>query len=190
MGERLNIEILKDGKVLANSYYHWSGYTRSSLGLTQHILNNLNNVIHEDEVLRAIKLLETTGAGLTDDEKVYAGNVYKDIQFGKCSGRNEGLIAVSEEGIKTTRRWEEARVQIHIDTEKVDFGAYWKYEKEEHREDYHEDQDELQECDIKFNGIAFSEFEAFNKAVYDLIENDVYWIRLASDPKNVYGFIE
>ena len=31
MGQRLNIEIKKDSKVLANSYYHWSAYTSSAL---------------------------------------------------------------------------------------------------------------------------------------------------------------
>jgi hypothetical protein len=27
MGQRLNIEIVKNGDVLANSYYHWSGFS-------------------------------------------------------------------------------------------------------------------------------------------------------------------
>ena len=31
MGQRLNIEIKKDSKVLANAYYHWSAYTSSAL---------------------------------------------------------------------------------------------------------------------------------------------------------------
>lgn len=31
MGQRLNIEVIKNGKVVGNCYYHWSAYTLSSL---------------------------------------------------------------------------------------------------------------------------------------------------------------
>lgn len=31
MGQRLNLSINKNGKVLANCYYHWSGYTNSAI---------------------------------------------------------------------------------------------------------------------------------------------------------------
>lgn len=39
MGQRLNIEILKNGEVLANSYYHWSGFSNSAINLTIYIIN-------------------------------------------------------------------------------------------------------------------------------------------------------
>lgn len=47
MGQRLNIEIKrrKDNKVLANSYYHWSAYTSSSLHLAEEI-----NESYEEEI--------------------------------------------------------------------------------------------------------------------------------------------
>ena len=34
MGQRLNIEIWNESKRLANAYYHWSGYTSSTLDET------------------------------------------------------------------------------------------------------------------------------------------------------------
>ena len=37
MGERLNIEIVKGKKVLANAYYHWSGFTRTAMETTNTI---------------------------------------------------------------------------------------------------------------------------------------------------------
>ena len=39
MGQRLNIEIVKNGEVLANSYYHWSGFSNSSIDLAIRIIN-------------------------------------------------------------------------------------------------------------------------------------------------------
>ena len=35
MGQRLNLEIRKKGKPLANAYYHWSAYTGSSYALVE-----------------------------------------------------------------------------------------------------------------------------------------------------------
>lgn len=35
MGQRLNIEIWKDGKVLANAYYHWSAYSVCAVDLAR-----------------------------------------------------------------------------------------------------------------------------------------------------------
>ena len=40
MGQRLNIEIINDDKVLANAYYHWAGYTTSAISLTETILHS------------------------------------------------------------------------------------------------------------------------------------------------------
>jgi len=33
MGQRLNIEIISNGKCLANAYYHWSAYSDSAIDL-------------------------------------------------------------------------------------------------------------------------------------------------------------
>lgn len=46
MGQRLNIEIMeKEEILLANAYYHWSGYTSSSIYLTQYIIRRFDEVI-------------------------------------------------------------------------------------------------------------------------------------------------
>ena len=73
MGQRLNIEIKrrKDNKVLANSYYHWSAYTSSSLHLAEEIIENIYDIIRKEKVsdeIKAIQLLQTTGAGLMENE--------------------------------------------------------------------------------------------------------------------------
>lgn len=43
MGQRLNIEIMKNDKVLANAYYHWSAYTESALELCACIIGEINS---------------------------------------------------------------------------------------------------------------------------------------------------
>ena len=72
MGQRLNIEIRKNDEVLANAYYHWSGYTSSSIELTSEILKNIDNVNFDNDVVKAVKLLEITGAGLTSSEEKFS----------------------------------------------------------------------------------------------------------------------
>lgn len=39
MGQRLNIEIVKNGEVLANSYYHWAAYSEVAIDLAIQIIN-------------------------------------------------------------------------------------------------------------------------------------------------------
>lgn len=45
MGQRLNLEILetKNGvdNILANAYYHWSGYTSSAIRLTEKAIESI-----------------------------------------------------------------------------------------------------------------------------------------------------
>ena len=75
MGQRLNIQIeatdtdTNETKVLANCYYHWSGYTSSAMELVNEMVNSgIYNLDILDPVEKAIRLLEATGAGLTEDE--------------------------------------------------------------------------------------------------------------------------
>lgn len=44
MGQRLNIEIVKDKKVLANCYYHWSGYSNSAVNLAIQIIERFEYI--------------------------------------------------------------------------------------------------------------------------------------------------
>ena len=46
MGQRLVIEIKEGDTVLAIAYYHWSGYTETSLNLLNEVMNKgiLNNI--------------------------------------------------------------------------------------------------------------------------------------------------
>ena len=188
MGQRLNIEIMKDGKLLANCYYHWGGYSHSAIELTYKILKHYNFLkyyLNEDEygivgnkdLMLALYLLKKTGAGLEEDEMKIAKdkliiNLEEDdeITLPIFKSRNDGIIRVSEEGLKRTRDWEEARVTIDIGTEKVDFDAV-HYPDEGDINDYIEEGDVFEETEIRLKGMIFDDVfylkQFIEKACYE-----------------------
>ena len=142
MGQRLNIQFEMDipnsgePKVLANAYYHWSGYTSSAYELVKQIADsdycNVECTII-DPVEKAIRILEVTGAGLTKDEFTEA---YPESKYKLSTNRNDGLIAISEAGMLETQNWEEARVTINLSTKMIDMGGvYYLDEVDEEDED-------------------------------------------------------
>ena len=180
MGQRLNIEIRrkKDNKILANSYYHWSAYTYSSLKLAEEIVENIYDIIRNDKTsdeIKAIQLLQTTGAGLLEDEY----NLLKEEDKKYCSlatDRNLGLISFTEKGIENTRNWEEGRLTINVDFDnkeydfvgdknRVDFEVYFPISREEIEERYKEE--------LKSGKINLDEVVEFNFDLQDMKLNDI-----------------
>lgn len=145
MGQRLNLEIVKGEKKLANAYYHWSGYTRSALELTGTALDAYFTVLEEfdNDVVRAVKMLESTGATLLPEELEFGLNYienFNSYEFNTLEpDRNRGLISISEKSMEETERWQEARVTIDILNRTIDFGemffSYTAIELEEMSED-------------------------------------------------------
>ena len=193
MGQRLNIEIKrrKDNKVLANSYYHWSAYTSSSLHLAEEIIENIYEVIRKEKVsdeIKAIQLLQTTGAGLMENE--YNKLNEEDKKY--CSlatNRNLGLISFTDEGMEETRKWEEGRLTIDIDFDDkdydfygnknlVDFEVYFQVDEEEINESYEEeiksgklDLNNLTEFEFSLEEITLNDIRLFMSKL-DEIENN------------------
>lgn len=165
MGQRLNIEIWDKGQILANAYYHWSAYTLEALKLLEKIITNIDNLVEcDNDQLKAVWLLQLTGAGLTQEElsTIYCKG-FKGIT--DCNGRDDGLIAVSDKGIQDTRQWEEDRATIYLDERRIDFDVVFKqprWEYDEERKDY--DNPEFSELPIiewNLNDIKFEDFETF-----------------------------
>lgn len=136
MGQRLNIEIIKSGKCLANAYYHWSAYTTSSLQMAMDILQQLESKSSDikDDTLLAIRLLESTGAGITDEERNAIPIELSGFAFIPCAGRNDGLIAISDKGMENTRSWEEGRFSINLDDKSVNFDVLRKSDEADFKE--------------------------------------------------------
>lgn len=144
MGQKLNFEIWNEGKVLANAYYHWSAYTSSAAYIVDSAMNYIENnpVRDANDLLYAIRILEATGAGLTDREIEHAKlrPALDGATFAECTGRNDGLIGISEKEISETRWWGEGSVYIFLDEKRISFRVFfiekkWDWEKEQ-REDY------------------------------------------------------
>ena len=131
MGQRLDLEIRKKGKVLANAYYHWSAYTSSSFELVNLAYDYIARNHHkENDLMLAVHALEYTGAGMEDCEltEVYKQRKYAGVEFKKAKDRNEGLLAISEKGIESTIQWAEETAVIDITNPediKFNFWVVW-----------------------------------------------------------------
>ena len=130
MGQRLNIQIQRGEEIIANAYYHWSAYTMSSLELLGMIEDSWEQLSSEtDDLVRAVRLLESTGAGLTDEELKAIETKRPDFSTPKeCISRNNGLIAVSEKGINETIDWSEGTATISLEDGSVFFNVFDEYD--------------------------------------------------------------
>ena len=185
MGQRLNIQIEMDipdsseSKVLANAYYHQSGYTSSAYELVKKIADSNywnDECMLADPVAQAISLLEVTGAGLTKDEFTdkYPESIYK-----LSTNRNDGLIAISEAGMLETQNWEEARVTINLTTKTVDMGGVFyldevdEVDEDETLEDIPELEHDLHTSIYEFDKV-YNEYQdkVESKNNYKVIDTD------------------
>lgn len=184
MGQRLNVEIIDGnyshpkmmGRTVANAYYHWSGYSESAVEILKEAVKAIEKIKEKDPLIRAIKVLEATGASLTEEELEKG----KDILNGYVStsdviSRNDGFIAVTKEGIEETRSWEEGRIEIHLNPYKsedfVKFSVFWKQDEAEYRREYAEYGDEIEDAptvDFNFDKIPFDKIDE----LAELIENN------------------
>ena len=185
MGQRLNIQIeatdtdTNETKVLANCYYHWSGYTSSAMELVYEMVSSgIYNLDISDPVEKAIRLLEETGAGLAKDEQT---DTYNETKYKISTHRNNGLIAISEKGIKETMTWEESRVTINLTTGSIDMSDMVYDETDVFSmEDRQNHQKNLYELKADLN----SSFDTFH-ALYAELKDNVLDI-----PDGCYMFVQ
>lgn len=72
MGQRLVIDIKKDGRTLGNCYYHWEGFTLSALNRAKSIIDNYNKYLTkvDDNMLLLIRLFQEQNIDAKDRLKV------------------------------------------------------------------------------------------------------------------------
>lgn len=166
MGQRLNIEIVNGDTSLANCYYHWSAYSSSALYLTSEIINAYYNYDMPVNVATAVRLFEMTGAGVNITERTRiekCAEQFGHITFKNCNSRNDGLIAVTEEGKNETRHWEEGRVIIDLASETFYFGVAMADTPEDYEEYLDEDDefdyDSLDVCEYDLDTVSFADVD-------------------------------
>lgn len=183
MGQRLVIEIKEGDTVLANAYYHWSGYTETSLNLLNEVMNKgiLNNIpikfSKRDEQLYAIKLLETTGAKILEEDFKIATLKFPMNEFETSKNKTDGLIAFSEKNINKNMDSAEAIISIDLKSRTIDIGGIYNYENlDELQEMANEDEEDLNIAIIDFNitEISFEDFKNRFEDIKKLIENHEY----------------
>lgn len=137
MGQRLTITIENDNQEnIATLYYHWSAYTVDTLyTISQMIptLKQIKTMSIDDARLTLIRYAENTGGGIRggvdSDEWKYIQAKYPNESFKKDDiSRNDGLVAISEEGQNDLLAWSEGEVYINIDTEYVDNCVVYCYD--------------------------------------------------------------
>lgn len=131
MGQRLNIEIVDHEHTYANAYYHWDAFSSTALVKTKDILDWYKENAKRysgSPLLLAIKMLESTGAGVNDVEEYRILNdpnlELRKFMPQKCINRNEGLLSITDKGMKETESWEEGRVTINIEEETILFNVH------------------------------------------------------------------
>lgn len=136
MGQRLVINIVgRSGDIVANMYYHWDGYTMNAL---QNCIEILSNYKQQPEYLTEIEkvIASCTGInpltagfrGLTPDEKEYIQTEIPDIILPAITGkpnRNEGLLAVSQDGIERNENHSEYYAEVNVSKLTCEISDLW-----------------------------------------------------------------
>ena len=136
MGQRLVVDLIKDDKIVAAVYYHWSAY----FGSTVDELASLSRAILEanrtgkDKLFAVIQLLETNkfstdcrgnliirsgGIEGIPEEQQAARKMFPNFIPKTNVNRTCGLVALTEKGIESFHDWEEGHAEINLDTLEV-----------------------------------------------------------------------
>lgn len=168
MGQRLVISIYKDNKEsqepIMAIYYHWSGYTTSALYEAREIINNYKKyeaANKEDYFKNLILALEDAGARIEPCELEYAIKTHPEIDFKTDDvNRNNGLIAISDNGISNIQNYSEGDLNIYLEEELVQNLCLMYYANIEQFNEYQGvnlDIEDIPLLDIDFDNIKFEE---------------------------------
>ena len=131
------------------------------------IVNAIPTINEENSVLRAIRLLEVTGARLMKDDLDYAKEIGLGADFETANSRNDGLISITEKSINETRKWQEHALYIYLDEGRMNFQVIynreiWNWEKDQREyEDNPKKREDLPVLDIDFTDVKFDKIDDF-----------------------------
>ena len=176
MGQRLVVEIQKDGRTIAGIYYHWSAYTMSALYTVKDIVNCLTDKENriKDLRLRLIRFVENEGGcidgGIDSDEYKSISEMYPNEKFVEHGSRNHGLIALTEDGINAIRDWSEGTIYINLDTKEITNWVIFNYQNIDDYNDFMQENktlEDIEELNINIIDIRFEDL----KYVIDKLDN-------------------
>ena len=183
MGQRLVITTTINGEEIAAIYYHWSGYSTSALQEAKELLETLSKIgfsksmSKEEQQLAIIRAVEIGGGEVkVGDESERVKAMFPKETFTDEGSRNDGLIAITPEGIQDLKFWGEESLDIDFDNETIYDGVLHRVDEndtESMKEYFYDEDDEeiLKDClsvdnfdpEIKFEDLD-SAIELFQKA--------------------------
>lgn len=125
MGQRLVITVQKNEKELAKIYYHWSAYTTSALYEARDLINHLKDDYKSERDLQLdlIRFVEGRGGcidgGAESKEGLAIQEIFPNEDFSVTGSRNQGLIAITEDGMEDIQGWSEGDLIIDLTKKEI-----------------------------------------------------------------------
>lgn len=180
MGQRLVITVQKNEKELAKIYYHWSAYTTSALYEARDLINHLkdNYKNERDLQLDLIRFVEGRGGCIDGGEGSKEFNKIQEIfpneDFSSSGSRNEGLIAITEDGMDDIQRWSEGDLIVDLDDNLIENEVLDYYRDIEQFNEYYEENYTLDKIPELKNDIDYIPFDNLNNVIEEL--NEDHWV--------------
>lgn len=151
MGQRLVITIHAFNEDIATIYYHWSAYTTSALDEARKILDNVrwDEAKSKDElILKIVRFIESNGGCIDFADKAEYTKRFTNFIFKDDGSRNDGLVAITEDGMARQNDWAEGELIIDFDNEVIHNSVFWFIGSNKALQD-----DLGDDCDIDFDQI-------------------------------------
>lgn len=162
MGQRLVMTVRKEQKDIAKIYFHWSGYSDSALEEAKSLLAQID--VNENNIkklqLDIIRVCESKGGGIDGGEKSkefsYVRNMFPNVKFKEDPHRNNGLVALSESGMREVQGWSEGDLVIDLDYNRIYNSVCFEYSSLQEYEEYTEQS--VNEIDCYKSDIDITDF--------------------------------
>lgn len=178
MGQRLTIEIKNKDKSLACAYYHWSGYTDSSLQILNLFMEAYSLLKDKNEIsdqYKAVIALRATGAGLIENpnDVLDSTDIPEEIYFEdeEILDRNAGLIYISNDNIEDALYWSEGPITIDLESETICFEVVRYEDAEAFKEERELQELKLYKINFDPDSVPFESYKEFINEMRDALED-------------------
>lgn len=169
MGQRLVITCKYQDQDIAVIYYHWSAYTVAALLEARELINSIGRCSSVEEYQKSlISYICNRGGGpdggIGSKEWNYITNLYPNLSLtNHYISRNNGLIAISDEGIKLLESAAESTLIIDFDNLTINNECWYCTNLFEYVDESLDGNDSdlyLPTLDIDLNNIDFNDLDA------------------------------
>lgn len=207
MGERLVIDCVRNGEKFATLYFHWSAYTDSayaeglkvvsglmdrgySKGMTKNeTILMLEKILREDSKGpsyrdRSFQILMHGGVDQTEAEiaAFEALGLSKEDMDAENISRSEGLISITEQGMRDSETWGEGYAVLDFDNETFENDIFYEEEP---------DSEAFEFAEIDYNDIPKWEppMEFTGAIKWENVEaaREWYWENYGKDCRYILG---